>query len=145
MSQICNEVLLSFFCSSVVYFGVKLISAPASKDFMVTRMSYVTATATVSMLEQLTSTATVSVLEVITTTKTVPVPSPTLTSSPQLPVTVPHLPILDIVFSAIFGVACVLIILGTILRKKSKKLKLFNVPLALGTFCISEYVESNYS
>jgi hypothetical protein len=48
---------------------------------------------------------------------------------------IPHHPKVDTAFTAVFGSLCLLLLIGLVIRKKSKKLKSFNIPLILGTFC----------
>ena len=91
---------------------------------VITKTLYVTATTTVSHVLHATAT--------VTSFATATQQSLTFDSFD-----VPHHPKADTVFTAIFASICLLFTVGVILRKKSKKLKAFNVPLILGTFCIS--------
>ena len=94
---------------------------------VVTRTAFVTttsyATATVTSMLSLTETATATVTAM---------PTPT---SPSALTDIPHHPKADTAFGVIFGVVCISLITGVIVRKKSKKLKGFNISLIIGTFC----------
>jgi hypothetical protein len=96
---------------------------------VVTRTAFVTttsyATATVTSMLSLTETAT-------TTATVTAMPTPT---SPSALTDIPHHPKADTAFGVIFGVVCISLITGVIVRKKSKKLKGFNISLIIGTFC----------
>src|SRR5271170_1859711 len=59
---------------------------------------------------------------------------------PNITLDVPHHPQVDTAFTAAFGTLCLVLISGVILRRKPKKLKSFNIPLILGTFCTSPLV-----
>jgi hypothetical protein len=89
--------------------------------FVLTKTLYVTATTTVSAVIDTTATA------VITVTATA--------ATPERAFPIPHYPKADTAFTAVFGCLCLTLIIGTVFRKKSKKLKSFNIPLILGTFC----------
>ena len=81
-------------------------------------------------------TATTTLFEVTRVTETVT----SATSRPSAPaLDVPHHPKVDTGFTAVFASIGLLLMVGLILRKKSKKLKAFNILLILGTFCMSEY------
>jgi hypothetical protein len=87
---------------------------------VLTETLYLTTTVTVSALN---TTATVSATETESSAKS------------ELTYDIPHHPKVDTFFAALFGGLCLLLIIGLIIRKKSKKLKSFNTPLILGTFC----------
>src|SRR5271154_3833491 len=75
----------------------------------------------------------------LTVTSTVPTAatSTLLADTPKITLDVPHHPQVDTAFTAAFGTLCLVLISGVILRRKPKKLKGFNIPLILGTFCTS--------
>jgi len=89
---------------------------------VVTTTKYVTATAT-------------STLRGAATVKPSTGPALDALIPQQLRANIPHYPRVDLAFAAAFGLAFLLLLVGIILRKKSKKLKAFNIPLILGTFC----------
>jgi carbohydrate-binding DOMON domain-containing protein len=92
----------------------------------------VVVTKTVYQAATVTATETTTILKTITATA-----APKATSNASsLNLSIPHHPKVDTAFTAVFGFLCLVLIVGLILRKKSKKLKLFNIPLILGTFCI---------
>src|SRR5579862_5355270 len=84
----------------------------------------------------ITANSTSTIVEPATATETARAHMPEGTVAPQISNNVPHLPKVDIAFAAIFGAACLVLLLGTILRRKSKKVKSFNIPLMIGIFCI---------
>ncbi len=104
--------------------------SPSADDYnatlVVTKTLYLTATTTVSAVIQTTAneTATLTLAAIATA------------PPHELAVDIPHHPKADTAFTAIFGALCILLITGLVIRKKSKKLKSFNIPLILGTFCI---------
>jgi hypothetical protein len=86
---------------------------------VVTRTAYLTVTSTIS-----------------TSAKTPAPTTTTLTSNtPQLGLEVPHFPQVDTAFTALFGCICIILTAGVVFRRKSKKLKSFNIPLIVGAFC----------
>src|SRR5271169_741606 len=84
------------------------------------------------------SPTTVILTSTVTTTATGT--SAAVIGTPKLTLDVPHHPQVDTAFTAGFGTLCLVLIGGVILRRKSKKLKSFNIPLILGTLCTSVYV-----
>lgn len=98
----------------------------------------VVVTKTVYQAATVTLTATTTILK--TTTASL---NATAASSSKL--IIPHHPKVDTAFTAVFGFLCLVLIVGLIIRKKSKKLKLLNIPLILGTFCISSFLQTDNS
>ena len=82
-----------------------------------------------------TATETVSITIENTATATVTAAATTAAAPPELTFHIPHHPKVDTAFTAVFGSLCLLLLVGLVIRKKSKKLKSFNIPLILGTFC----------
>ena len=79
------------------------------------------------------TTLTLTLTSTVTTTTT----STVVADTPRITLNVPHHPQVDTAFTATFGTLCLVLIGGVILRRKSKQLKGFNIPLILGTFCTS--------
>jgi hypothetical protein len=100
--------------------------SPEAQNFtlVVTRTLYLTvfATATATATETEAATATLAA------TTTVP------PNVPQLGFEIPHHPKVDSVFTALFSLIWLLLTLGLVFRKQSKKLRSFNVPLTIGVF-----------
>jgi amino acid transporter len=103
---------------------------------VITKTLHLTTTKTVSLI--LSSVTTVTATPAATVT-------PVIGSPPYLTFEVPHYPKIDTAFTVLFGVICLVLIIGLICRKKSKKLKAFNIPLILGTFCKPILLPSNSS
>src|SRR5436190_7045280 len=94
---------------------------------VLTKTLYGTATETISSVIENTVTATVTAT--VTTTAT------TTAATPEMKFHIPHHPKVDTAFTAVFCSLCLLLLIGLVIRKKSKELKSFNIPLILGTFC----------
>jgi hypothetical protein len=94
---------------------------------------------TKTVYQTATETATATVVKTTTVA-----PIATSTASP-LTLDIPHHPKVDTAFTAFFGFFCLILITGLVFRKRSKKLKLFNIPLILGTFCKPHTVEADWS
>lgn len=92
----------------------------------------VVVTRTVYQAATVMATETVTILKTTTATAA---PKATSNASSSKS-SIPHHPNVDTAFTAVFGFLCLVLIVGLVIRKKSKKLKLFNIPLVLGTFCI---------
>src|SRR5208282_1716164 len=86
---------------------------------VVTKTLYLTATTTVSAVVQTTATETAT----LTAAATATLHEPTFH--------IPHHPKVDTAFTAVFSALCIVLITGLMIRKKSKKLKSFNIPLIL--------------
>ena len=109
--------------------------SPSVDDYnatlVVTKTLYLTATTTVSAVIQTTATETATLTA-----------AAIATASPhELAVDIPHHPKVDTAFTVVFGALCIVLITGLVIRKKSKKLKSFNIPLILGTFCAFLFIK----
>jgi hypothetical protein len=92
---------------------------------------------------QATVTATETTTILKTTTATA---APKATSNASsLKLNILHHPKVDTAFTAVFGFLYLVLIVGLIIRKKSKKLKLFNISLILGIFCIPSMRQTDNS
>src|SRR5271163_488013 len=89
----------------------------------------------------------------LTATVTLPEPSTVATtatvtamlSQPKMILEVPRYPAGDTTFCILFAILCIVLTVAIILRKQSKKLKAFNIPLILGAFCTPTLSYSNLS
>ena len=113
--------------------------SPSTNDhnatLVITKTLYLTATTTVTTVIQSTATETGPLTAAATGTASLHKPT----------FHIPHHPKVDTAFTAVFGVLCIVLITGIVIRKKSKKLKSFNIPLILGTFCTLLINNSNIS
>jgi hypothetical protein len=91
-----------------------------------------------------TATTTVSAVIKTTATETITLTASATASLHESTFPIPYHPKVDTVFTAIFGALCIVLIIGLVTRKKSKKLKSFNIPLILGTFCTLLINNSNF-
>jgi len=84
----------------------------------------------------LTTTVTLSEPTTVTTTATATATVTALLPQPKMILEAPRYPAGDTTFCILFAILCVILTIAIILRKQSKKLKAFNIPLVLGAFCI---------
>jgi hypothetical protein len=109
------------------------ITGPEIRYVVITKTVQVMATKVASNLQPFVTT---------TVIRYVPVPplAASLSDQSSTSLDIPHYPRVDTTFTITFGVLCLLLLIGVIFRRSAKKLKGFNIPLILGTFCIT----SNY-
>jgi len=92
--------------------------------------------ATLILTKTMYHTVTSTVSEIVTMAAS----SPSIVTSSAMPKTtaldMPHFPRVDMAFTAIFGTCCLFLLLGVVLRNKMRKIKSFNIPVILGSFCI---------
>lgn len=113
--------------------------SPSVHDYnvtlVVTKTLYLTATTAISTVIQTAPTETATLSAAATTTASLHEPT----------FHIPYHPKADTAFTAVFGALCIVLITGIVIRKKSKKLKSFNIPLILGTFCTLQTNNFNIS
>ena len=90
------------------------------------------------------SPTTLTLTSIATTTTTATARSSPSTVLPNLTLDIPHHPQVDTAFTAAFGTLCLVLVGGVVLRRKSKKLKAFNIPVILGTFCLAPFLFNTY-
>jgi len=106
------------------FFDLDQTTVPSNEynaTLILTKTVYHTATSTVSEIVTMTASAT------------------SIVTSGGIPKTtvldIPHFPKVDTAFTAIFGTCCLFLLLGVVLRNKIRKIKGFNIPVILGSFC----------
>lgn len=131
ISGSCACLTLYFTQYRLLY--ARLVTMFSDPDFSPNANDY---NATVTFTKTVHLTATTTLFEATHVAETVP----SVTYRPSEPVLdVPHHPKVDTGFTVVFATIGLLLMVGLILRKKCKKLKAFNIPLILGTFCMSVY------